>query len=137
MIEPPPICYFFFNFITPLGIICKIQIFRNICVSMDFWLYVWILWGFFGYMFGYFGTFVPRKSSFFRVLLFLFWFCSGFSLILIWFFFEFCLVLIFLVNDECRGRSLAPGKHHWLWYHVEIHSAQFDLGLIWWILDLY
>ena len=36
MIELPPICYFLFNFITPLGVICKIQFFRNIWLSMDF-----------------------------------------------------------------------------------------------------
>ena len=84
MIKPPPICYFLFTSITPLGVIYKIQIFRNIWVSMDFLVIC----------FGYFGTLVPRKSSFSGLVFFWFDFCSDFGLILIWFF-EFSLVLIF------------------------------------------
>ena len=89
MIEPLSIFYFLFNFITPLSVICKIQIFRNIWASMDF-LVIYLEHSFQGnHLF----------SSFFFCNLILFWFWFDFDL----FFFEFSLILIFLVNDECRG----------------------------------
>ena len=134
MTEHPPIAKFNFHFFTPLGIIFSIKIFG----------YLWVFLLIFGFISIFWFLCWKRRiicstsanenitfpSDFFWLVLFD-WFC--FDL------FFFCLDQFWsiMIKDKIPIEFFRLEKPYSRWYHIENHNAEFSLGLVWWILDLY